>query len=530
MAYGEYRLPNTLKKFAEAAQTPEDRAAIAVKELEFLTIVGLEDMEVVRKYFEDAEALVEAVESAKERDYLRRILLEAAQTAFLRPDKVAALDELLARIEDGDERQNALYSRLLKLAQLLRLAEDYATARASLMERVEEIEDLRQYEEIVARAYATDRYLDRVDEEREPLATPAGRLLQYDKELVLLAYMGDWSANVEALEEALPETLRVLDDVEKTLDSGVQTIDGETEELDEDELEGLRKEAASFVIYSPKILDVLPRLYEYAKRRDAFDAVLGAIENLSVGLTTSAETPFFPQNADHYAVELYDAAILATKLAGKNPSRLVRLVKTLMPNLRSMQDVDLVPVEDDSDMFSEEERSGAFDKSNSSFASFLFRLERRAYDAASESDSGVERVECYAALLDERIRADLKPIAGLFAEKLMTELDELRPTPTRLYHKKRFLKLLLETCSRDEVARLVDSEDDPEFKRTIGAKLAAFDWFKRGERGTFAMLDDFDVDLTKVAPIVAADEFLDYARFVNYLPSLRQFLLTGDKK
>ena len=517
MVSGEYRPPKILQKLAEAAQTPEDRAAIAVKALEFLSIVRFEDTEVVRKCFDDAARLVEAVESVKERDYLRRILIEAAQTAFPRSDKIAAIDELLDRIEDGDERQNALNSRLRGLAKNLGRSEDYATARAAIMDRVEEIEDLRQYEEILAFVYAADLANGRSIEELEPLTTPKARIILYDTGLMNLAAFGGWLGYPEGFDQAISEALRVLDDVEKTLDTGVRTVDGETEELDAEELEDLRKEASELVVCSPKAAGHFTRIYKFAERCGAYKAVLAGIQLLASGVEFP-DSSLFPLSAGEYVAALYVAAVAATKLAGEDPSKLAQLSEKLMPCIHLMLRVESLGDGDD------DPRSALF--------SYIFQVENRAAKLAEKSESDLERVDCYAAILRGRVQGKVKTLVGTLVSALTRALDQLRPTPTRLYHKKRLFSLIVESCRRPDVVQFIESEEDPDFRRTLGAMLAAFDRFSARPYADLAdrlSYDDFDVDLTKTDPLTAAAEFLDHARFVRGLPEL-QLLLTDDKK
>ena len=93
--YDERYFPKIFQTLDSSAQAPEDRAAIAVKALEFLKISEIKDGDLILDSFNDAKKLIDAVESAKERDYLRRILLEAAQSVFSDAALEPAFDELL---------------------------------------------------------------------------------------------------------------------------------------------------------------------------------------------------------------------------------------------------------------------------------------------------------------------------------------------------------------------------------------------------------------------------------------------------
>lgn len=523
--YDERYFPKIFQTLDSSAQAPEDRAAIAVKALEFLKFSEIKDGDLILDSFNDAKKLIDAVESAKERDYLRRILLEAAQSVFPDAALEPAFDELLDQIEDRDERQNALYARLLTIADNLNCFDDYASTRAALMERVEEIDDLRQYEDVVARVYAMDRVRGYSSDDA-PLETPTALICQYDQAFLrFFPIKGD--APIEesaALDGAMIDALHVLDDVEKTLDSGIRGTGDDAEELDADELDELRKEASTLVVRSYKLVDHLPRIFEYSERRDAFDLVLAAVDVVGDGIVVD-EYGLHYRDDEEYAVELYAAAATAIKLAGADPRKGARLVETLAPFRRVISETETATGVRDRYPVLEYVNDKGLQDSRPSFGKLLIGLEHDVFVALLKLDDVVEQVELLTILVRNRVQTKDALMANVFTRALLETLDKLDPTPTRLYHKKRLFELILCSCDREIIESFVESEDDPEFRRTVGAKLAAFDQFKRGDCEARRLLDDFDVDLTKTDPLVAADEFLDFAQFVFKIPQLEPFYL-----
>lgn len=107
---------------------------------------------------ETARQAIATVESRTERAYLRRLALDAAlllnacdRTFFVEQ----TADALLAEIDDAEERQNALvdYSRRLA-ARIERFGLSDSSEREKALAQVEEIEDLRVFEEAAATVVA----------------------------------------------------------------------------------------------------------------------------------------------------------------------------------------------------------------------------------------------------------------------------------------------------------------------------------------------------------------------------------------
>jgi len=166
------RLFERANEIVSQAPNANERANAAVKSLKFLHLESLlypTSTELADPLLADwrqrAESAIETVrkaiatvESRTERAYLRRLALDAAlllntcdQTFFVE----STADALLAEIDDKEERQNALvdYSRRLA-ARIERFGLSDSPERAKALAQLEEIEDLRVFEEAAATVVA----------------------------------------------------------------------------------------------------------------------------------------------------------------------------------------------------------------------------------------------------------------------------------------------------------------------------------------------------------------------------------------
>ena len=166
------RLFERANEIVSQAPNANERANAAVKSLKFLHLESLlypTSPELADALLADwrrrAENAIETVrkaiatvESRTERAYLRRLALDAAlllnacdQTFFVE----STADALLAEIDDKEERQNALvdYSRRLA-ARIERFGLSDSPERAKALAQLEEIEDLRVFEEAAATVVA----------------------------------------------------------------------------------------------------------------------------------------------------------------------------------------------------------------------------------------------------------------------------------------------------------------------------------------------------------------------------------------
>lgn len=166
------RLFEQANEIVSQAPNANERANAAVKALKFIHLESLlypASSELADAFLVDwrrraenaietARQAIATVESRTERAYLRRLALDAAlllnasdQTFFV--EKTA--DSLLAEIDDEEERQNALvdYSRRLA-ARIERFGLNDSPERSKALAQLEEIEDLRVFEEAAATVVA----------------------------------------------------------------------------------------------------------------------------------------------------------------------------------------------------------------------------------------------------------------------------------------------------------------------------------------------------------------------------------------
>ena len=470
------------------ALSEEARADVAVKSLNLAALTGGADEPRLRQKLGDANALVDAVSDPQERDYLRRILLESASAALPDPASEPFLDELLDSIEGDDERQNALYARLTALVRTLPSANDYVVARNSLHERAEELDDLRQYEDVVARIFAADRIVGFVSDD-PPLETATGRIAQND--VALLAFIDavpDQTA-VPILTKAAEDAFAILEELEKTLDSRIQGEGENAVALDDDEVEELREEASSVVLRSPAILEFGERLRGFVERRDAFDAI---VEDIALLLNAEPGSARYPHDATFYESELNAALDLAATLARNRAARLVALAATILPA-----------------------------RPDDAVRTRAMNFVREALAVMAKGNREAEYVREYAALVRAHVDAGAMAPASKLAKILAEKLDAIELTPTRVFHKKMAFPILLKAFDRARIDAFAESEDDKEFQRALKAKLAAVDAIRNNESDP-AALDSALADLFAETfdnsqhddPLAAVGALLDLVQFV----------------
>lgn len=420
---GFYRtLAARLDELERAAETPEIQADLAIQAVRLAALVAANDRDAIGRKFDDAKARVDAVGDPKERDYLRRILLEAARDAFPNPAEESALDALLDQIDDPDERQNALYSRCLTLAKALLRAKDYAATREALAEKIEEIEDLRPYEEVLARIRAADAIEGYRSDDEEPLQTVAGRALLDD------------GAIVEFLADQPPERVAyfsrpALDDFLTFLKEKAREINSDA--LDDDERAETREELRTFVLRSPEFLARREEFRPVLKECDAFAAVVGAIR---LALAQPSK------DADALRADLE----LAATLADADPKRLVALVDAI---LTSSENAGAVPAAKDA---------------------------TRKAIAVMMKDAAKRRVDAWTTLVRAHAIAGMTEPARRLATLAKEQIDALDPAPTRAFHKRRAFPTLVASLDRDAVDAWIAEEKDAKLAAELTSERDAF--------------------------------------------------------
>ncbi len=355
------RLFERANEIVSQAPNANERANAAVKSLKFLHLESLlypaspelADAPLAdwRRRAEDAietvRKAIATIESRTERAYLRRLALDAAlllnacdQTFFVEP----TADALLAEIDDEEERQNALvdYSRRLA-ARIERFGLSDSPERAKALAQLEEIEDLRVFEEAAATVVAAVLF-DAARRDDAPLVAVAD---SDDLDATLdLTPFGDDVANaweqfesengfLELCERAATdafafsaarfapspatpqeialrqafnaETRRRLTTIFNALDA-----DGDDSPLDEDERDELQSVVVEAVVESPFALENGEFFRAFLERSRNLDAFLPIFERLAEAEKSVADASdaanaylrsFYSFNAETLAAE-----------------------------------------------------------------------------------------------------------------------------------------------------------------------------------------------------------------------------------
>ncbi|MGI6402094.1 MAG: hypothetical protein ACOX0A_08295 [Thermoguttaceae bacterium] len=447
-----------LAQLAAEVDVPEDRAGIVVNSLQLVSILNVKDDVVVREKLRDFDEAIESVEDQDKRDYLCRILIDAAQKAFVNPASAQELDELLDKIEDKEERQNALFLRGQVLAlDLARNSEDRERKRDELMARIDELDDLLQYERVVATIRATDRIVGyEPSSEEEPLETSEGLLREYDGALVEILNSKPEEEREELLRTSLfAESLEKAFEVLESLESG---------ELDAEEIESLRDTAPNLVLRSHLILSQGARLRAFIERYGAFDAL---IEELALAVEAAAgRDPLrFPAPVDEYVAEIDYLLDLGAKLAQEEPPRLVDIAATILRARPSEEIVDRARL-----------------------------VARNSISIMAEFDD--ERcARTYRNLVRAYLDAGRSKSATKLARLLMQRLDEISSRPTREHWKRTSFPELFEALDSEMIESFVELEETEDFQRDLREFLAlAVAIWKN-----FSDLDALDGELKNIA-------------------------------
>lgn len=313
------------RRFQELINQEESdsaRADLAVKKLELPLLAarfGVKEDPVAR--VKEARAVVDNVVDHDERDYLRRILLSAAQRFAPSPALDEIIEEIIPEIFSDEERQNALYERLVALGK--RPGVDCEKLR----DRIDELDDLRQYENATAYLHAAYEIAD-VDY-YDDLETLPAQVARHDGALFELLSGRDPQETLEFLRGEAEKTYEefVRADALLAQSAGKEAAtDDETEEdeLDEETLDALKTDFESVGIVSPLILARCAELRELFERRDAFEGVLSLLKILADATPGSL---YYPKDAGTYETERAETEALALKLASGDVRRLARVAQ-----------------------------------------------------------------------------------------------------------------------------------------------------------------------------------------------------------
>ena len=458
------------------------RADVAVKILEFdrlasslsqLTATGKAG-DALREHVETASQLIEKVEREDERDYLFQILLDQVLASSCVSDDLLELcDAILARIAREEERQTPLYHYA---ARLLAVAPFDATTRAKALELAEELDDLVQYEAIVATSRAAElveavlaRGLDAfiptlcTQNEAFELETAEGLLTLYDRALVAAARakLSDAPDLLDGvLQLGAEETLKFLKGVDEILDSKT---------LEASELDNLANFARLASVTTPKFEALDLFLRDFVACRDAFEIVPCVLRNLNDGDAADAWRALATTLANRS--ELSDDERLARLLSlftsdavASSDAKTRRFTESLYKDIRALMAdsrSDAVVFNAYHSIISAFEQSGRFDREAECVREFVDELTRA--DAELMRDYALKRE--FSAILrvldraeaEELVETSRSPVerAALTAQLRLRYGDSPVETAKRLLQATGELDPVLETQAILETIRFV---------------------------------------------------------------------------
>lgn len=263
----------------------------------------------VAETYELAAGLAAKVEAEDERDYLRRLLIEA--TSDLIPATSELWDKalaLLAEISDADERQLATYALAVGMAKRLpELAHSDAEPRRQTLELVDALEDNDEFERALGYALAGTRAsIERLagdelesarqtwrDEDLDRFcvdATIEGVVRYFNEIAPEFAVRLEVSRVEPALLEAWNGLKETLGSIEKGVETGVlaeRTEEGiEESELDDDEVEELEFLLSALEITNPLAANFGEETRAFVERRQAFGTIEKQLERVNDALET----------------------------------------------------------------------------------------------------------------------------------------------------------------------------------------------------------------------------------------------------
>lgn len=468
------RLFERLAAFIADVPNANERANAAVKSLEILRLesrffaasaLDLSEPSAddwrrrVEAALEAVKRAISTVESRSERAYLRRLALDAvlalndcSATFFV--EQFA--DELLAEIDDAEERQNALVAYSTRLAdRVYRFRQSAAPERAKAFALTDEIEDLRFFESAAAKVVAAVLF-DATRCDVAPLAvspssdatldlTPFGDDVesawsQFESpggflELCERASAEFFDANLSssptpqevALRRALNvETRRRLEALLTALDSDV---DLEGAPLDEDAREELQNVVNEAVIESPFALESGEFFRAFLERSRNLDAFFPIFERLAEAEkaasvptgASQAETDADPKvNATSCVNSFYN--FTASECA-EEKTRWLDAARRIAAHYDAFE-ADLYVKADSLATYAELEFQFG-DKTNGKNAV------RKTLGLLPRLDSSFERAHVYRRLVATHISSSYPKTAQKLATLLKTELDAIEPDDLR---------------------------------------------------------------------------------------------------
>ncbi len=544
-----------VNELSSDAELPnESRANLAIKSLEFLRLerklmrAGLDEesnssdptRESVVQRFEQACDYVDATNDEKERFYLRRLLVEeGTKISSLRNEFYleSLLDATLDQIEDGDERQKAVYAYASFYARRLAFHRDEnEMGRVRLDGLIDEVDDLNDYEDLIAEATASAFF---------GLAPDFSDPLSVAKSIEGVEALGQKVENFETfeasfkLEDEIPTQIaeelnfppaadllrRLSFKVVKTLyelsgsieNAKPRSVKDDTEEYDKlyaDDVQELRNVARNLVLTSPFVLEHGDRLRPFFvlyRSLNAFEPVMQRLREALETLDADKNDPSYrlkrecyQRDRSYYEIELenYVRAIPLLNIA-KTSDDLVEKVRCIALQARL---------------------TFVYDGENADTVGLAKKAVLESLDIIPKIENVCDRIACWRMLaeahFDGAMRRPLKKLAS-FIEK---EIDSIDSELTRDNERSKAFPVLARIYDAEKITAFASSfvSESARVEHVAKANICqAFQEFeKEQDSNKFSLaLASCAYALVKetqeLDPLIATEIFLQVARFLD---------------
>ena len=540
--------------FSDAELPNESRANLAIKSLEFLRLerklmtAGLDGepnspdpaRDSIVQRFEQACDYIDATDDEKERFYLRRLLVEeGTKLSSLRGEFYleSSLDATLDQIEDGEERQKAICAYASFYARRLAFhIDENEMGRVRLNGLIDEIDDLNDYENLIAEATASAFFglapdfsdpvsvfksiegVETLGQKVEKFETFEASFKLEDEIPAQIVEDLNFPPAADLLRRLSFKAIKTLYELGGSIEGarprGVKDDSEEYEKLDEDDVQELRNVARNLVLTSPFVLEHGDRLRPFFvlyRSLNAFEPVFQRLREALDTLDADKNDPdyqlkraYYQHDKEYYQKELENYLMALTFLiiekAPDDPFEKVRCV-ALLARLTFV-----------------------YGGENADAVRFAQEAVLESFSIIPKIENVCDRVACWRMLTEAHFdgtkRKPLKKLASL----IVKEIDSIDSELTRDNEKSKAFPVLARICDAEKITAFASSfvSESARVEHVAKAKICqAFQEFeKEQDSNKFSLaLASCAYALVKetqeLDPLIATEIFLQVARFLD---------------